>query len=132
MGPGLNLMSDEIPHLPGVPRKARHPELRVGQIYQERGKEPPRYVQVMQIRADGAVVLQRVGPALPNALGRRSVRKAASFLSAFDFAYEEVVQSVCTRCGKKIMMRHYSDRTQSEYCGKDGVCWECFRTGKQK
>jgi hypothetical protein len=103
----------------------------VGQIYEERGKSPPRYVQVVQIRADGSVALQRIGPALPHLLGRRTLRRRQSFEKRFEFVYEELASSICTCCGKKIMTRHYSESTKSEYCGKGGACWECFRLGKE-
>jgi len=123
-------MNEDTPFIDGGPSK-RHLELRLGQIYQERGKRPPRYVQVMKLHDDKTVTLQRVGPANPRVIGRRSVRKAKSLLANFDFVYEEIVSSVCTRCGKKILTRHYPEKTHSEFC-KGGVCWDCFEGGRKK
>jgi hypothetical protein len=115
-------MANELPYSPPL-RRGRYIELRVGQIYQERGRQERR-VQVVALRDDGSLVLQRIGPAPPRTLGRRSVRRISSFQAAFDFVYEEVV-TLCPRCGGKIKQQHYPDRTTSDHCGPDDLCWEC-------
>jgi len=123
MSTNFEVMKETPPPLGPVRRQI---ELRVGQIYRQRGKDPDRYVRVVQIRDDDSVVMQRIAPSPPNTLGRRSVRKLSSFRRIFDFVYEEVIESYCTRCRKKIVTKYYPNETKSDRCSADGRCYECF------
>ena len=109
---------------------ARPPEreLRVGQVYQERKKVPVRYVQLVIVdRDDGTITMVRIGPAPPQALGRRTVRNIDTFIESFTFVYEERIDAYCSKCRREIKSRHYPDRIQSEHRSADGSCFNCSR-----